>query len=47
MHHMDADSAYTEKASRQLHENAWSYIEHVLEAASLKRANVRPFTFHL
>ena len=42
MHHMDADEAYREKARRELHKNATSYIEQNLEAISHKTAAVRP-----
>ena len=37
MHYVDANKAYGEKAWRQLHKNAASYIEPVLETAPLKR----------
>ena len=37
---------YGEKAWRQLHKNAASYIEQVMEAASHKAAAVRPPTTH-
>ena len=37
---------YGEKARRQLHKNAASNIELVLEAAPLKAADVRPLTTH-
>ena len=37
---------YREKAWRQLHKNAASNIEQVLEAASYKAAAVRPPTIH-
>ena len=33
MHYMDADKAYREKARLELHKNATSYIEQILEAA--------------
>ena len=42
MHHMDAN--YEEKAWQQLHKNAASNIEQVLEATLLKVAAVRPPT---
>ena len=43
MHYMDSN--YT--TTRQLHKNAASYIEQVLEAALHKAAAVRPPTTHL
>ena len=46
-HHMDADKGYREKPRLQLHKNASSYIEQILEATSHKKAAVRPPTFHL
>ena len=47
MHHMDADEAHREKALWQLHKNAASYIEQILEATSHKTAAVQPPTSHL
>ena len=47
MHHMDSDEVYGEKARRQLHKNASSYIELILEATSHKTTAVRPLTTHL
>ena len=47
MHHMDTDWAYGEKARRELHKNAPSYIEQILEATFRKTAAVRPPTFYL
>ena len=47
MHHMDADKGYGEKARRQLHKNATSYIEQIPEATSYKTITVRPPTTHL
>ena len=47
MHHMDADKTYREKAGQQLHKNATSYIEQVLEATCHKTATIRPPTSHL
>ena len=38
---------YGEKAWQQLHENAASNIEQLLEAAPNKAAAVRPLTSHL
>ena len=47
MHYMDANSTYGEKAWLQLHKNAASNIEQVLEAAPDKVAAVRPpTTYH-
>ena len=46
MHHMDANETYGEKAWRQLHRNAVSNIEKVLEAVSHKAAAVRLRTTH-
>ena len=46
MHYMDANKTYGEKAWRQLHKNAASNIEQVLEAAVHKAAAVRPLTTH-
>ena len=33
MHHIGADKTYREKARRELHKNATSHIEQILEAA--------------
>ena len=38
MHHLDANKTYGEKAWRQLHKNAASNIEQVLETAPHKAA---------
>ena len=46
MHDMDANKKAGEKAWRQLHKNAASNIEQVLEAAPNKEAAVRPHTSH-
>ena len=46
MHYIDANKTYGEKAWRQLHKNAASNIEQVLEAAPHKAAAVRPPTTH-
>ena len=47
MHYMDTNKACGEKAWRQLHNNAASNIEQVLEAAPQKAAAVRlPSTHH-
>ena len=47
MHHMEADKTYREKARQELHKNATSYIEQILEATSQKTAAVRPLTTYL
>ena len=44
---MDADKAYGEKARGELHNNATSYKEQILEATSHKTATISPPTFHL
>ena len=44
---MGADQPYKEKAWRELHKNATSYIEQILEATSFKTENVRPPNSHL
>ena len=41
MHHMDANEAYREKARRELHKNAASHIEQILEATSHNIAATR------
>ena len=46
MHYMDANETDGEKAWRQLHKNAASNIEQVLEAAPHKEAAVRTLTTH-
>ena len=46
MHHVDANKAYEEKVWQQLHKNATSYNEQVLEATPHKAAAVRPPTTH-
>ena len=40
MYHLDADKAYREKAQRQLHKDAASYIKQILEATFHKTAVV-------
>ena len=47
MHQMDTDKACREKAWRQLHENASSYNEQILEEASYEIEPVRPPISHL
>ena len=42
MHHMDADFMYREKARRELHKNATSYTEQILEAAYHETTAIRP-----
>ena len=46
MHYMDANKTAGEKAWRQLHKNAASNIEKVLEATPHKPAAVQPPTTH-
>ena len=46
MHYMDANKTDGEKAWRQLHKNAASNIEQVLEATPHKAAAVKPPTTH-
>ena len=46
MHYMDANQMYGEKAWWQLHKNAASNIEQVLEVAPHKTAAVWPPTTH-
>ena len=46
MHHIDADLTDGEKAWRQLHKNAASNIEQVLETAPHKAAAIQPPTTH-
>ena len=43
---MDANETYGEKAWQQLHKNAVSNIEQVLEAAPHKAAALWPLTTH-
>ena len=47
MHHTDADSALREKACRQLHKDATSYIKQILEATFHFTAAVRSPKTHL
>ena len=46
MYHMHANKTYGEKSWRQLHKNAASSIEQVLEAVPYKAAHVRSPTTH-
>ena len=46
MHYMDADKTDEEEAWRQLHKNAVSNFEQVLEAIPHKKAAVWPPTTH-
>ena len=46
MHYMDANKMYGEKAWKQLHKNAASNIEQIIEAAPHKAAAVWPPTTH-
>ena len=47
MHHLDTDYVYREKDRQQLHKNAMSYIEQILEATFHKTAALWPPTSHL
>ena len=47
MHHMDVGEKFREKATQELHKNAMSYIEQILEATSHKTTVVRPSTSYL
>ena len=47
MHHMDADKSYREKARQELHKNATSYTEQILEATSHNTAGLWSSTSHL
>ena len=44
MHYLDANKTAGEKAKRQLHKNAVSNTEHVLEATPHKALTIRPPT---
>ena len=44
---MDTDEAHKEKVRRELHKNATSYIEQIMEATSHKAAAVWTPTSHL
>ena len=46
MHYLDAKKVAGEKARRQLHKNAASNIEQVLEATPHKAPTIRPPTPH-
>ena len=46
MHYVDANETAGEKARQQLHKNAASNIEQVLEATPDKAAAIRPPTTH-
>ena len=46
MHDLDANKTAKEKARRQLHKNAASNIEQVLEAKPHKAPTIRPPTSH-
>ena len=47
MDHMDADKTYREKARLELHKNATSYTEQILEATPHKTATVLSLTSYL
>ena len=46
MHYLDANKAAGEKARRELHKNAASNSEQVLEATPYKAPTARPTTSH-
>ena len=46
MHYLDASKTAGEKATRQLHKNAASNIEQVLEASPHKAPTIRPLASH-
>ena len=46
MHHMDADKTPKEKAIWELHKDALSYTEQILEATFHKITAVWPLTSH-
>ena len=46
MHYLDANKTAGEKARRQLHKNAASNIEQVLEATPHKAPTIQPPTSH-
>ena len=47
MHHMDADKMPREKARCELHKNAMSHTEQILETTHHESTAVWPLTFHL
>ena len=47
MHHIDTDKTYRVKAEQELHKNATSYIEQILEATTHETTAVRPLTTYL
>ena len=47
MHHMGADKTYTEIARQELHKNASSFIEQILEVTSHEMAAVWPLASRL
>ena len=47
MHYLDANKTAIEKARQQLHKNAASNTEQVLEATTHKAPTTRPPTSHL
>ena len=46
MHYLDANKTAGEKARQQLHKNAASNLEQVLEATLIKTPTIRPPTSH-
>ena len=47
MHRMDVDKAYSKKARWEVHKNATSYTEQILEETSHKTAAAWPPTSYL
>ena len=47
MQHTDTEKVYREKARQELHKNAMSYIEQILEASPHETTAVRPLTSNL
>ena len=47
MHHIDTDKMHREKAKQELHKNATSYVEQILETTPHKTTAERPLTSHL
>ena len=45
MHNMDADKTHREKVRWELHKNAMSYIEQILEATSYETTALWPLTY--
>ena len=47
MHHMDFGKTYSEKARQELHKNALSCNEQIMETAARETTEVQPLTSHL